>query len=199
MGVILPPRECLGNSQRHFFGGHKSGWEPGKQEVGCWEDSPTHCKILQDLTWFLNVLPGTPVGKPVYNYLSLKPNCNLHILLPRLIHTKFSMHLQLPCTLREGYILFRTKLCQELDTERIMSLAAVLLYLRDICGCRFAHRWQAFDYFFMLSICTCLNIHYFIMNYFPFVSSFYYIQGIVLVKQLCLYNTLYCLVNFISG
>lgn len=148
-----------------FFGCHETGWEPGMWEVCCSQHSPTRWKLMQHPT-----RPGIRVGKPVYNYLSLQPNSNLHILLPCLIHTKFSMNLQLPCILREDYILFCSKLCQELDTERITSLAAGCCIWGAFVA-SFHTSMQAFDCFFMLSICTCLNTHYFIMNCFPFVSS----------------------------
>ena len=73
------------------------------------------------------------------------------------------MNLQLLCILRQDYILFCSKLCQELGMKKITM--------------------QAFDYFFKPFLCTCVNAHYFIINYFPFVSSLLYMQGIILVLK----------------
>ena len=131
---------------------------------------------MQHPTWPLNVPPGIHVGKPAYNYVCLKPSYNLHILLPSLIRAKFSVNLQLPCILREDYILFCSKLCQELDTEKNHVASSNAALFEWHLWLSFHTSVQAFDYFFMLSICTCLNTHYFIMNYFPFVSSLYYIR-----------------------
>lgn len=46
------------------------------------QDSPAEERVMQHPTWLLDALPGIHVDKPVYNDLSLKPNSNLHILLP---------------------------------------------------------------------------------------------------------------------